>query len=287
MTNKLIPFLVGIIAAFISYNIYKSHQTLDLITNMSSPEMKAFEAPEVSKNVERIRAAATPERPALSSDRGRWAMAWLHLVIWNSWKSAYFYADKYPEDDLHNYLEYALLSATFLAEHHEAEESALFPALEKKIPGSMEQNEAQHQAFLKPLEELIDFIRLAKAESKLDVGAYRGMVDSLVGPVMQHLAEELDSLEGPKLLEHFSESELDEINKATHKAQQGDTHRMLPFILQVRPLDRNLPPGSPFPPAPGFVKTLLGPWVFYWKYSHLWKYTTYPMKPMLSPAPQL
>ncbi|KAJ3801910.1 hypothetical protein GGU11DRAFT_767700 [Lentinula aff. detonsa] len=248
---------------------------------MSGQNMKTFESPEVLKYVESIRATATPERPALASDRGRWAMAWLHLVIWNSWKSSYFYADKFPEVDLQNYLEYALLSATFLAEHHDAEESALFPALEKKIPGSMEQNEAQHQSFLKPLEELIEYINLAKAEGKIDVATYRGKVDPIVAPIMQHLAEELDSLEGSKLLEHFSESELDAINKATHKAQQGDTHKMLPFVLQ------NLPPGSPFPPAPGFVKTLLGPWVFYWKYSQLWKYTTYPMKPVLTAAPQL
>ncbi|KAJ3919226.1 hypothetical protein F5877DRAFT_90202 [Lentinula edodes] len=244
---------------------------------MSGLEMQTFESAEVLKYVESIRAAATPERPALASDRGRWAMAWLHLVIWNSWKSAYFYADKYPEGDLQNYLEYALLSASFLAEHHDAEESALFPALEKKIPGSMEHNEAQHQSFLKPLEELIEYINLAKAEGKLDSATYRAKVDSILVPVMQHLAEELDSLEGSKLLEHFSESELDTINKATHKAQQGDNHKMLPF---------NLPPGSPFPPAPGFVKTLLGPWVFYWKYSELWKYTTYPMKPILPTAPQ-
>ncbi|KAJ3986524.1 hypothetical protein F5890DRAFT_1437042 [Lentinula detonsa] len=279
MASKLVAFLVGLSAAFISYNLYKPYQSTHI--DMSGQNMKTFESPEVLKYVESIRAAATPERPALASDRGRWAMAWLHLVIWNSWKSSYFYADKFPEDDLQNYLEYALLSATFLAEHHDAEESALFPALEKKIPGSMEQNEAQHQSFLKPLEELIEYINLAKAEGKIDVATYRGKVDPIVAPIMQHLAEELDSLEGSKLLEHFSESELDAINKATHKAQQGDTHKMLPFVLQ------NLPPGSPFPPAPGFVKTLLGPWVFYWKYSQLWKYTTYPMKPVLTAAPQL
>ncbi|KAJ3862451.1 hypothetical protein EV359DRAFT_45123 [Lentinula novae-zelandiae] len=236
------------------------------------------------------RAAATPERPALASDRGRWAMAWLHLVIWNSWKSAYFYADKYPEGDVQNYLEYALLSASFLAEHHDAEESALFPALERKIPGSMVHNEAQHQSFLKPLEELIEYINLAKAEGKLDSATYRAKVDFILVPVMQHLAEELDSLEGSKLLEHFSESELDTINKATHKAQQGDNHKMLPFVLRtcnrIESHLHNLPPGSSFPPAPGFVKTLLGPWVFYWKYSELWKYTTYPMKPVLPTAPQ-
>ncbi|KAF8829845.1 hypothetical protein HHX47_DHR2000073 [Lentinula edodes] len=156
-------------------------------------------------------------------------------IIHFKWKSAYFYADKYPEGDLQNYLEYALLSASFLAEHHDAEESALFPALEKKIPGSMEHNEAQHQSFLKPLEELIEYINLAKAEGKLDSATYRAKVDSILVPVMQHLAEELDSLEGSKLLEHFSESELDTINKATHKAQQGDNHKMLPFVLQVQP----------------------------------------------------
>ncbi|KIK64148.1 hypothetical protein GYMLUDRAFT_161573 [Collybiopsis luxurians FD-317 M1] len=264
MANKLVAFLVGLSAAFVSYQLYNPQQSA-LIT-MTGPEMKTFESPEVLKYVERMQAAATPERPALSSDRGRWAMAWFHLVIWNSWKSAYFYADKFPEGDFQHYSEYALLAATCLMEHHEAEEAALFPALEKKIKGSMEQNEAQHQAFLKQLQDIIEYIRSTQISAvKFDATTYRAKVDVILEPIMQHLSDELDSLEGPKLLEHFSESELDAINKSVHKAQQGDNHKMLPFILQ------NLPPGSPFPPAPGFVRTLLGPWVFYWKYSQLWK----------------
>jgi len=207
-------------------------------------------------------------------------MAWLHLVIWNSWKSAYFYADKYPEDDFQAYSEYALLAASFLAGHHDAEETALFPVLETKIPGSMEQNEAQHQSFLKPLEEIIEYIQSTQTSAvKFDAATYRSKVDAILAPIMEHLSDELDSLEGPKLLEHFSEAELAVINKGVHKAQGGDNHKMLPFILQ------NLPPGCSFPPAPGFVKTLLGPWVFYWKYSPLWKYTTYPMKPVLPTSP--
>jgi len=165
-------------------------------------------------------------------------------------------------------------------EHHEAEESALFPVLETKIPGSMEHNEAQHQAFLKPLEGIIEYIESTRSSGmKFDAATYRGKVDVVLAPIMQHLSEELDTLEGPKLLKHFSEAELEVINRGVHKAQQGDNHKMLPFILQ------NLPPGSPFPPAPGFVKTLLGPWVFYWKYSPLWKYTTYPMKAVLPTSP--
>jgi len=32
--------------------------------------------------------------------------------------------------------------------HHEAEEATLFAEIEKKSPGSMEKNEAQHQSFL-------------------------------------------------------------------------------------------------------------------------------------------
>ncbi|KAK7436900.1 hypothetical protein VKT23_018920 [Stygiomarasmius scandens] len=44
---------------------------------------------------------------------------------------------------------------------------------------------------------------------------------------------------------------------------------------------QNLPSGSPFPPAPKFVTNVLGPWVFYWKFSPLWKYTAYPFKPVL------
>ncbi|KAF5391102.1 hypothetical protein D9757_003175 [Collybiopsis confluens] len=232
MASKLFAFLLSLSAAFISYNLYNPPKSA--IITMTGPEMNVFEAPGIVKYVERIQAAATPERPALASDRGRWAMAWLHLVVWNSWKSAYFYADKFPEGDFQHYSEYALLTATFLVDHHEAEEAALFPVLEKKIAGSMQQNEAQHQAFLKPLEELIEYLRSAQISAvKFDAATYRSKVDAILENLMEHLSDELDSLEGSKLLAHFSESDLDAINKGVHKAQQGDSHKMLPFILQV------------------------------------------------------
>ncbi|KAF9074274.1 hypothetical protein BDP27DRAFT_1317577 [Rhodocollybia butyracea] len=250
---------------------------------MSGPEIKTFEAPEVLKYVEKIQAVATPVFPKLASEKTGWAMAWIHLVVWNSWKSSYFYADKFPKDDFQHYSEYALLTAKFLIDHHEVEESDLFPVLEKKMGAeSMSQNEAQHHAFLHQLEGIVEYIRSAQiSPAKFDAATYRAKVDAILVPIMQHLSDELDTLESSKLLEHFSESEIDQINKAINKAsRQGDNHKMLPFLL------RNLPPNSPFPPAPGFVKNLLGPWVFYWRYRALWKYTMYPMKPILSDSPQ-
>ncbi|KAL0066984.1 hypothetical protein AAF712_005973 [Marasmius tenuissimus] len=89
---------------------------------------------------------------------------------------------------------------------------------------------------------------------------------------MEHLADELDTLNGSELLKHFTEDELASLNQLTHKAQRGDNHKNLPFHP------------SPFPPAPAFVTKGLGPWVFYWKYSSLWKYATYPWKPTLPTA---
>ncbi|KAF9267120.1 hypothetical protein L218DRAFT_955602, partial [Marasmius fiardii PR-910] len=241
--------------------------------------MKAFESPEVLKHVKRMQDVATLERPPLPSDRGAWAMAWLHLVVWNSWKSAYYYADKHPNEDFANYAEYAWTAVEFLEGHHDAEEKVLFPALEKKISGSMAKNEAQHESFLKPLVDLGEYVKSARdGKAQFDAKTYREQVDKILLPVMEHLADELDTLKGSELLKHFTEDELAALNTLTHKAQQGDSHKNLPFILQ------NLPPNSPFPPAPAFVTKLLGPWVFYWKYRPLWKYTTYPFKPTLPTA---
>lgn len=92
MANKFVAFVVALSAAFVSYNLYNPPKSA--LVTMSGSEMAAFESPEVLKYVERMqyvsigitplllgilpvnRAAATPERPALASERGRWAMAW-------------------------------------------------------------------------------------------------------------------------------------------------------------------------------------------------------------------
>ena len=69
------------------------------------------------------------------------------LVVYNSWKSAYYYADRHG-DDFENFRQYAARSVDFLVEHHDAEEAALFPRLEKEFPQAMERNHAQHESFL-------------------------------------------------------------------------------------------------------------------------------------------
>ncbi|KAK7022934.1 hypothetical protein VNI00_016824 [Paramarasmius palmivorus] len=262
-SSKFLASLVALLAIFTSFKLYNNPAISEI--TMTGPEMKAFENPEVLKHVKKIQDVATPVRPALPSERGGWAMAWLHLVIWNSWKSAYFYADKYPKEDFNNYVEYALTAVEFLEGHHDAEEKTLFPTIEKKIPGSMEKNEAQHEAFLKPLGELRGYLESTKAGSaQFDAATYRAKVDSILLPIMEHLADELDSLNGPSLLKHFTEDELASINTLTHKAQQGDNHKNLPLILllgrdpNLTCLPQNLPPNSPFPPAPAFVTKLSG-----------------------------
>ncbi|KAL0066983.1 hypothetical protein AAF712_005972 [Marasmius tenuissimus] len=171
-SSRYLASFVALIAIFVSFKFYNDPAVTEIA--MSGPEMKIFESEEVLKHVKRMQAVATPERPALPSDRGAWAMAWLHLVIWNSWKGAYYYADKYPKEDFANYADYAWSAVEFLEGHHDAEEKALFPALEKKFPGSMEKNEAQHEFFLKPLVDLGEYIKSAKEDkSKWDPKKYR------------------------------------------------------------------------------------------------------------------
>ncbi|KAF5367953.1 hypothetical protein D9758_004513 [Tetrapyrgos nigripes] len=244
---------------------------------MAGDEMKSFEDPKVLGYVRKIQRVATAKQPPLASAQTGWTMAWVHLIIWNSFKSVYFYADRYEKDDFQNYVDYALLSAQFLIGHHDTEEQHLFPIIEKRIPGSMEHNEAQHQSFLKELGQLVDYLKSARPET-FDATKYRAQVDAMLLAMVEHLADELDTLAPSELLKHFTEKELAVINESTEKAARDheEPSKMLPFILQ------NLPPGSPFPPAPKFVTGFVGPWVLYWKYRPLWKYTTYPSKPVLS-----
>ncbi|EIN14464.1 hypothetical protein PUNSTDRAFT_110553 [Punctularia strigosozonata HHB-11173 SS5] len=234
-------------------------------------DLGQFEDPAVLSRVIAMREVATSQFPTVAAERLAWAMAWTHLVIWNSWKATYFFADKYPKDDFPSYRDFAALSVDFLIAHHDAEEETLFPELEKKIPGSMEENEAQHKAFLDGLVDLHGYITSTN-ESDFKPATLRAKFDNILLPVMTHLAEELPTIEGSKIKQHYDEAGAAQLAKQLHKATRGESTKTLPFVLQ------NLPPGSPFPPAPKFVTGILGPWAFWWKHKNLWKYTAYPFK---------
>ncbi|KAI0717752.1 hypothetical protein C8T65DRAFT_640702 [Cerioporus squamosus] len=257
MNLKLLSSVFAAALAFLSFRALNKPLGTNHVQRIMStdPVISAskFSDPAVLAEVAKIRKVAEVPRPARASGKTGWAMAWMHLIIWNAWKSAYFYADKFPEGDFENYRAYAALSIKFL-------------------------NHEQHEAFLQPLGDLLKYLDTVTAD-KWDAATFRAKMDDLLFPVMEHLADELDSLDAEKLTAKFSEDELQAINTATHKAQStGDSKLELPFVVQ------NLPPGCEFPPAPGFVKNILGPWMFYWKYARLWKYTAYPWKQTLPTA---
>ncbi|ESK91326.1 hemerythrin hhe cation binding domain-containing protein [Moniliophthora roreri MCA 2997] len=267
-SSRFLASFVALVAVFASFKFYNNPAISEIV--MTGPDMEAFETPEVLKHVKRMQEVATLERPALPSEQAGWAMAWLHLVIWNSWKSAYYYADKYSKDDFKNYAEYALTAVEFLEGHHDAEEQALFPAIEKKAPGSMAKNEAQHESFLKPLGELRSYIESTKSGSTaFDATTYRKKVDGILLPIMEHLADELDTLQSSSLLKNFTEDEIGSLNTLAHKARKGDSHKNLPFILQVRSMhklstSRSYQPciesssKQPIPSGPGIRNQVIG-----------------------------
>ena len=120
---------------------------------------------------------------------------------------------------------------------------------------------------------------------------------------MEHLADELDSLEPEKVITVMPELPFSPANpgiacssppssprrscklsirQRTKPRQRVTRSWSCPSLFrcaQLIPLrscpvltsTQNLPPGCEFPPAPGFVKNVLGPWMFYWKYAELWK----------------
>ena len=121
-------------------------------------------------------------------------------------------------------------------EHHEAEEKTLFPMLEKKIPGSMELNHKQHESFLQPVHPtFLTMVAVLTAfswrsssstlslprrtsstlppsgrrygiqptPSRADSSLLRPtQIDEILFPVMEHLADELDSLDAEKVRLH-------------------------------------------------------------------------------------
>ncbi|KAH8833011.1 hypothetical protein DL96DRAFT_700566 [Flagelloscypha sp. PMI_526] len=238
----------------------------------------------VLRQVRRIKVVATPISPSLPSQTSAWAMAWVHMVVWNSWKSAYFYASRIPSGDFESYREYTLLAFAFLDKHHEVEERELFPVIEKKMPGTMKTNEEQHHNFLGGLRDMVGYME-STSVTKFEASTFRAKMDNIILDVVTHLADELDTLDSNKLLQFFTEDEIKDINESFGKVSQQHTMsalgrtRPLPFFFQSQPS-----PGS-FPPVPGFVKSIIAPWVVYWPGRNLWKYTAFPYTATLEAVP--
>lgn len=82
-------------------------------------------------------------------------------------------------------------------EHHGGEETIVFPRIEKMVgvPGLMNVNVEQHEAFHDGLEVLSNYIQAIKSdEEKYDGTRIRSIIDSFMPVLRQHLYDEIATL---------------------------------------------------------------------------------------------
>ncbi|KAK2013067.1 hemerythrin HHE cation binding domain-containing protein [Colletotrichum eremochloae] len=104
--------------------------------------------------------------------------------------------EKSPSD-VQDFVSYAIEWAKMVEEHHRTEEEMVFPQIEQLagVPGLMQANVAQHEAFHKGLHAYKDYLeRVQKGEEAYSGGRLKDIIDSFMPILRQHLSDEIDTL---------------------------------------------------------------------------------------------
>ncbi|KAL0933067.1 hemerythrin HHE cation binding domain-containing protein [Colletotrichum truncatum] len=127
--------------------------------------------------------------------------------------------EKSPNDVL-AFVSYAIEWGKMVEEHHHTEETEVFPEIEEMvgIPGLMEANVAQHEAFVGGLHTYLGYLsRVQRGEEPYSGRELKSIIDSFMPGLRQHLSDEIDTL--IKLGEY--DREWDEWFERLHKKLLG------------------------------------------------------------------
>jgi hemerythrin-like domain-containing protein len=197
-------------------------------------------------------------------------MAHLHNIILRAMNSTYQQAPYVKEaKDIQDLIQFVTIWHDFLEHHHETEEIAFFPALEKLTGGSMENNIAQHRAFEAGLAAIQQWTKNTTSKN-YDAAHLRALLLDL-GPVLQtHLSDEIETL---LALRSFDDS--DALKKVWTAAgdyakAHGEVTVQVPFI--VGSYDQTYEGGAVSDLQFPWVLTLLNSWVFSRKHAGAWRF---------------
>ncbi|KDN69025.1 putative hemerythrin HHE cation binding domain-containing protein [Colletotrichum sublineola] len=104
--------------------------------------------------------------------------------------------EKSPSD-VQDFVSYAIEWAKMVEEHHRTEEEMVFPQIEQLagVPGLMQANVAQHEAFHKGLHAYKHYLEsVQKGEEAYSGGRLKDIIDSFMPILRQHLSDEIDTL---------------------------------------------------------------------------------------------
>ena len=96
--------------------------------------------------------------------------------------------------DTKNFVDYALSFCILIHEHHNTEEVLVFPLIEDAtgLPGIMDKNVVQHEAFLPKLHDFKNYLAQMKlGVRKYDAKKFVALLNSFAGLMVEHLTDEV------------------------------------------------------------------------------------------------
>ncbi|KAL2878827.1 hypothetical protein SGCOL_005794 [Colletotrichum sp. CLE4] len=100
-------------------------------------------------------------------------------------------------DVVQDFVSYAIEWSKMVEEHHETEETEVFPEIEQLagVPGLMQANVAQHEAFHDGLHAYMGYLdKIQKGEEAYSGEKLKDIIDSFMPILRQHLSDEIDTL---------------------------------------------------------------------------------------------
>ncbi|PVF94252.1 hypothetical protein CPB86DRAFT_828738 [Serendipita vermifera] len=221
-------------------------------------------------------------RPVNLFDRFQWVMSNVHLLLVDSIQNIYNQADDIPEHQEEAFSLYCYICQQSLHHHHWFEENHAFPMLEPEFKCDVLEEHALFSAAVDRWEEYLeDILGLekkvvhkglpprGKPRATYDPKKMKKCIEDLSGPLFVHLQHEIDWISPDKLRGcGLPLSKLEAAENAANQyfSKEVDSHMLGYWTV------RHARPEAYFPGMPWFVKKILMPWVFYWKYRSAWHF---------------
>ncbi|KAF4977381.1 hypothetical protein FDECE_18364 [Fusarium decemcellulare] len=223
------------------------------------------------------------ENPAQGSRKLAAEMSLVHNLMLRGINSIYNQAinvgTRGTDKDKLDFANYAHQWGEMLKEHHETEETLVFPEIEKltEAPGLMGDSVTEHHAFHEGLvqyQEYLDQVRNGKTE--YDGEKFKVIIDSFVPTMQHHLAHEIEAL--LQLEKYEDKCDWAKWFKTTVDAIMGKQMRTSQFRTDQFPLmmilhDKSFEGGvwKSFPPVPWLVFVVMQ-WMFFYTRKDWWRF---------------
>jgi hemerythrin-like domain-containing protein len=197
-------------------------------------------------------------------------MACAHNTFLQGVNAMVYHAHRIQENQVQDFMVFCIALVGLIHHHHDGEEEFLFPELEKKLgEGALHANVDQHAEFLPQLHDFEEYITaIQNGKQQYNGDEFVGKIGSFSDKLVQHLNDEIPTIESKYLEKHFTRKELKAIDDAfIWRAIKNVTfNTTIPVILVCAN------PATPwFPPLPGPLLWAVRVW-FSRKYAAAWEF---------------